>query len=238
VPRVLDWNPDDPDTVKVHYDVSAWSFDQRAGLTEALADADIAHVWEDDEVVVPEELEADVDALFERLERILGPFAVALPPDESGLEYELDEWAPADRLALSQALVEAEVPHRWEGMSVVVASDAEETVDEMLDAIEQGTLVLAGAGAAGAPENALSTLFTAADRLARDPEDGTGSEDLQTLVPALDPQQPPYGVTVTTWAKIVDAATVLSALTDEPEPSSSDVIGAAQQLRSLVRQYV
>jgi hypothetical protein len=182
VPRVLDWNPDDPDTVKVHYDVSAWSFDQRAGLTEALADADIAHVWEDDEVVVPEELEADVDALFERLERILGPFAVALPPDESGLEYELDEWAPADRLALSQALVEAEVPHRWEGMSVVVASDAEETVDEMLDAIEQGTLVLAGAGAAGAPENALSTLFTAADRLARDPQNGTGSEDLQTLV--------------------------------------------------------
>jgi hypothetical protein len=49
---VLDWNPNDPDTVKVHYDVSAWSLDQRAELSEALAEADLAHVWEGDEVVV------------------------------------------------------------------------------------------------------------------------------------------------------------------------------------------
>ena len=81
---VLDWNPNDPDTVKVHYDVSAWSLDQRAELTEALAEADIAHVWEGDEVVVPEELEADADELFARLEELLGPFAVALDDDDAG----------------------------------------------------------------------------------------------------------------------------------------------------------
>ena len=74
------------------------------------------------------------------------------PTDEPGVQYELDEWPPADRQALTQALIEGEVPHRWEGMTVVVAADAEATVDELLDAIEQGTLVLAGAeGAAGAP---------------------------------------------------------------------------------------
>ena len=141
---MLDWNPNDPDTVKVHYDVSVWSLDQRAELAEALADAEIAHVWEGDEVVVPEELESEVDELFARLEQLLGPFAVTLATDEPGVQYELDEWPPADRQALTQALVEGEVPHRWEGMTVVVAADAETTVDELLDAIEQGTLVLAG----------------------------------------------------------------------------------------------
>jgi hypothetical protein len=236
---VLDWDPNDPDAVKIHYDVSAWSLDQRAELTEALAESEIAHVWEGDEVVVPEELEPEVDELFARLEELLGPFAVPLGAEEHGVEYQLDEWPPADRQALTQALIEAEVPHRWEGTTVVVATDAEETVDELLDAIEQGTLVLTGSGgAAGAPVEALSTLFTSADRLARDPDDRGGSDELRALVPMLDPMQPPYGVSVSTWAKILDSAGALAELVDEEEPSSSDVIGTAQELRSLVRQYV
>jgi hypothetical protein len=236
---VLDWDPNDPDAVKVHYDVSAWSLDQRAELTEALAESDIAHVWEGEEIVVPEELEGEVDELFARLEELLGPFAVPLGAEEHGVEYQLDEWPPADRQALTQALIEAEIPHRWEGTTVVVATDAEETVDELLDAIEQGTLVLTGGdGASGAPEAALSTLFTSADRLARDPDDRTGSDDLRALLPALDPMQPPYGVSVNTWAKILDTAGALAELVDEEELPSSDIIGRAQELRSLVRQYV
>jgi hypothetical protein len=236
---VLDWDPNDPDAVKVHYDVSAWSLDQRAELTEALAESDIAHVWEGDEVVVPEALEAEADELFARLEELLGPFALPLAAEEHGVEYQLDEWPPADRQALTQALIEGEIPHRWEGTTVVVVTDAEATVDELLDAIEQGTLVLAGAdGATGAPPEALSTLFTSADRLARDPDDHAGSDGLRALVPTLDPMQPPYGVSVNTWAKILDAAGALVELVDEEEPSSSDVIGTAQELRSLVRQYV
>jgi len=54
----------------------------------------------------------------------------------------------------------------------------------------------------------------------------------------LDPLQPPYGVSVNTWAKIVEAAGTLAELVDEDEPSSSEIIGQAQELRSLVRQYV
>jgi hypothetical protein len=238
VRNVLDWNPNDPDTVKVHYDVSTWTTDQRAELTEALAEGEIAHVWEGDEVVVPEELEGEVDELFSRLEELLGPFPVPLVEDDKGVEYELDEWPPADRQALTQALIESEIPHRWEGAKVVVATDAEEAVDELLDAIEQGTLVLTGTTGEGPPENTLSTLFTSADRLARNPEDGTGSDDLRALLPQLDPAQPPYGVSVNTWARIVDAAGALVELVDEPELPSSDVIGTAQELRSLVRQYV
>jgi len=235
---VLDWNPDDPDTVKVHYDVSGWSLDQRAELSEALAEAALAHVWEADEVVVPDELEADVDALFERLEELLGPFAIALPADEEGVEFGLDEWPSADRQTLTQALIEGEIPHRWDGTTVSVAAEAEAAVDTLLDEIEQGTLVLTGATAPAAPEGALSDLFTAADRLAKDPEDTTGRDDLRELVTTLDRAVPPYGMSTGTWAGVVDSSAALVELVDDDSTSASDVIGAAQDLRSKVRQHV
>jgi hypothetical protein len=234
---VLEWNPNDPDTVKVHYDVSGWSIDQRAELSEALAEADLAHVWEGEEVVVPEELEAEVDALFERLEAVLGPFPVPLDPEDPGVEYGLDEWPAPDRQTLAQALVESEIPHRWDGSMLIVATDAEASVDDLLDGIEQGTVVVAGVDG-GAPDGALDTLFAAADRLARDPDDRTGREDLSDLVPRLAPAAPPYGMSVATWARIIDAGHAVTDLTDDEASSSSDIIGAAQELRSLVRQYV
>ncbi len=202
---MLDWDPNDPETVKVHYDVSGWSIDQRAELTEAFAEAEIAHVWDGDEVVVPEELEEQVDEVFARLEELLGPFPVALAADDPGVEFGLDEWPEADRRTLTEALVEAEVPHRWDGTTVVVATDAESTVDELLDAIEQGTLVL-GDTASEAPDGALDTLFSSSDRLAKDPDDHTGREEISELAPRLDPAQPPYGVSVGAWAKTVEAA--------------------------------
>ena len=234
---VLEWNPNDPDTVKVHYDVSGWSIDQRAELSEALAEADLAHVWEDEEVVVPEELEADVDALFARLEEVLGPFPVPLDPDDPGVEYGLDEWPAPDRQSLAQALIDAEIPHRWDGPMLVTATDAEASVDELLDAVEQGTLVVAGVDG-GAPDGALDALFSSSDRLARDPDDRAGRGDLSDLVPRLAAPAPPYGVSVATWARIVDAAQALTDLTDDETSTSSDIIGAAQDLRSMVRQYV
>lgn len=235
---MLDWNPDDPDTVKVHYDVSGWSIDQRAELSEALAEHELAHVWDGDEVVVPEELEGAADTLFAELEEALGPFAVALADDEAAVEYGLDEWPSGDRQTLTQALIEAEIPHRWVDATVHVAADAESTVDELLDGIEQGTLVLAGGGGDVAPDGTLSTLFTSADRLAKDPEDHVGADNLRELMPLLAKHAPPYGVAANTWVRTLTAADALVAFVDEDSTSASDIIGAAQELRGLVRQYV
>lgn len=236
---MLDWNPNDPDTVKVHYDVSGWSIDQRAELSEALAEEDLAHVWDGDELIVPEELEADVDAMFERLEAALGPFTVPLDPDDDGVEYGLDEWPPADRATLAEALREAGIPHRWDGPTLIAATIAEPDVDGLLDQIEQGTLVLAGAGDdAVAPEDALSTLFSASDRLAKDPEDEGGRQDLLDMADRLDRAKPAYGIAVGAWSKTMDAVDGLVTLIGSPDASGSDVIGAAQALRSRVREFV
>jgi len=239
VARVSEWDPNDPEAVKVHYDVTSWSVDQRAELSEALAEAELAHVWDGDELVVPEEAEAEVDALFERLEELLGPFAVPLDPDDGGVEFGLDEWPAADRQTLAQALVEVAVPHRWDRTTVIVATDREAEVDELLDAVEQGTLVLAGGiPESGPPDGALSKLFAAADRLARDPDDRTGGDELRDLVPQLDRKQPPYGLAGVTWAGAVEEAQRLLALVDDDAAGASDVIGTAQSLRTMVREYV
>ena len=152
----MDWDPNDPDTVNVLYDVSAWSLDQRAELAAAFADAGHPHAWEGDELVVPEEIEDAVDELFDRLERELGPFPVGLAGDLPSTEFGLDEWPPADIELLQQALLEAEIPHRWDGSTLHVAPDAEHVVDDLLDAIEAGDLATLGDEAGGAPEGALN----------------------------------------------------------------------------------
>ena len=116
---------------------------------------------------------------------------------------------------------------------MVVATDAETTVDELLDAIEQGTLVLAGGpGGDDAPEGALDTLFTSADRLARDPDDRRRPRRADRACRQLEPNAPPYGVSVGAWAKAVDAASELADLIDDTDSTSSDIIGAAQTLRA------
>ena len=233
----FDWDPNDPDAVKVHDDVSGWPLDDRAELTSELAELGYPHLWEGEELVVPEELEAEVDALFERLESELGPFPVPLALDAESTEFGLDEWPAADLDVLKAALVEAEIPHRWAGATVFVARDAEDAVDDLLDAIERGDLADTD-DAGGPPEGALQRLFTLADRLARDPTDVAGRDDLFELAPVLDPRQAPYGVAVRSWSKIVAAAEVLHGDFESGVHDPSDVIGHAQELRTVARPFV
>jgi hypothetical protein len=244
----IDFDPNDPDVVKVHYDVSAWTFDQRAELSEALAEAEVPHAWDEDELVVPEVVEDDVDAMFEQLERLLGPFPILLDDDAESTEFGLDEWSDNDRAVLTDALVESEVPHRWDGTTVIVAADAEHAVDDLLDAIEAGELVVADdAGGAAPPEGALSTIFLAADRLAKDPLDAKARTELIELHGLLDPKAPPYGLAHRPWAGAVEGVgrIIDVVMTDASQPGAadvdevaSDVIGLAQDLRSLLRPYV
>jgi hypothetical protein len=234
----IDWDPNDPDAVNVLYDVSAWSFDQRAELAAAFAEAGHPHAWEGDELVVPEEIEDAVDDLFDQLERELGPFPVGIAAEVPSTEFGLDEWPPADIEVLKAALVEAEIPHRWDGSTLHVDPDAEHVVDDLLDAIESGDLATLGDVVGGPPEGALNLLFTAADRLARDPGDATARNELFALAPLLDGRQPPFGVTVRVWSHAVTAAQTLVDDFHAAEHDPSDVIGHAQDLRTIVRPYV
>jgi hypothetical protein len=236
----FDFDPNDPDQVKVHYNLTGWSFEQRAELAETLAERGVPHVWEGDELVVPEQIEADVDVLFDELEREIGPFPVPLLDDEGEgegvTEFELDEWPATDIDVLQQSLIEAEIPHRWSGRTLLVASDAEHTVDELLDAIESGEAASLDESAE-APDGALQDLYVLADRLTRDPTDASARSSLATLVVELSPSAPPFGLAVRAWGVIVEhAARVVAAVDEGSEP---EVISTtADELRTVCRPYV
>jgi hypothetical protein len=250
----IDFDPDDTTIVKVHYDLSAWSFDHRAELAQAMAEGGIPHYWDEDELVVPEVVEETVDAMFERLEAELGPFPVTLGVDEESIEYELDEWTERERSVLTAALIEAEIPHRWDGPAVRVAADAEEDVDRLLDAIEAGELGATGDGADEPPDGVLSDIFLAADRLAKDPFDANARRKIIDLDGLIDAKHPPYQLSPRVWTAAVDEVAAIvdrivadadgEGVTDVPVgddghlQESSDVIGLAQALRSTVRNYV
>lgn len=235
-----DWDPADPNVVKVHYDVRAWTIDQRGELSAALAEAELPHAWEGDEVVVPEHVEAAVDALFEQLEAELGPFPVLLADGEPETEFGLDEWPAADLETLRAALTEAEIPHRWEGTTVFVATEADEAVDDLLDAIERGDIAsfVEDDDQPGAPDGALGDLFSIADRLARDPNDGGARAALFALVDRLDAARPPFGVAVRTWTSVVATAERLVEVFTSDDPDSDAIAETAGELRSITRPFV
>lgn len=251
----IDFDPNDNEIVKVHYDLSAWSFDNRAELAEALAGAGLPHYWDDEELVVPEAVEAATDAMFEQLESELGPFPVGLDADGEAVEYGLDEWSSTDRATLTDALVEAEIPHRWDSTTVSVAADAEEDVDALLDAIEAGELgPVDDGGANEPPEGALSDIFLAADKLAKDPSDAKSRRRLIEMSTIINKKFPPYALPPRVWAQAVEGVSKIverieqdadgDRVDDAPVrddgrlEESSDVIGLAQELRSAIRDFV
>jgi hypothetical protein len=239
----IDFDPFDDAVFKVHYDVTAWNFDQQAELSEAMAEAFIPHGWDGTELVVPETHEERVDVIFERLEQELGPFAIVLEDDAESTEFNLDEWTDADRKVLTESLVDSEVPYRWEGATVVVAADAEDAVDDLLDAIEAGELMSADeSGANEPPEGTLSKMFLAADKLAKDPVDAKSRKQLIELKDIIDKKHPPYALAPRTWVGAVAGVdrivNRIKADADGHGDSDSDVIELAQELRSLLRPYV
>src|SRR6478609_11779190 len=110
-----DWSPDDPDVVRVHYDLSRWSFDQQAELASDLTEAAIPHAWDDNELLVPEEFEIATDAAISLVEERLGiddaalvaadapvgePEPIELGDDVVTTEYGLAAWTDEQRGAV------------------------------------------------------------------------------------------------------------------------------------------
>ena len=232
----VEFDPNDPDQTKVHYNLTGWSFDQRAELAETLAERGVPHTWEGEELVVPEQIEDAVDGLFDELEAEIGPFPVPLLDEDDATEFGLDEWSSADIETLQQSLVDAEIPHVWHGRKLVVARDAENVVDDLLDAIEAGEVASLDEEVE-APDGALHDLFRHADRLARDLTNAGSRTAVLDLVPQLSPDQPPFGLPVGSWRTIVDRARVLVERF-EAGADSDDLTAAADDLRSVCRPWV
>jgi hypothetical protein len=262
-----DWNPNDPEATRVHYDLAAWSFDQQADLASELADADIPHTWEGTELVVPEELEAQADAVITAVEQRLGisydesggltraellsddgemPEPVMLAGDAPTTEYDLGDWPPADREALTRALTRQGHAFRWEGPVLLVHTNDEALVESLLDLVEAGEEVSLEpdvndefAEVDQLPFETLTTFFLAGDRLRRNPLDADGLDQLLAATEVADPAHPPFGVEPRLWTRTCELADELAgALVDDDVPNEETATEVAEELYELLRPFI
>jgi hypothetical protein len=263
---VTDWNPSDPDTAKVFYDLSAWDFDQQAELASALADLEIPHTWEGNELVIPAESEDDVDAVFSELEARLniapageegvedgdsdGEGAEANPAEWSVLEddtpvtdYDLTAWSDLDRSMVTESLDSVGIAYRFLDGVLSVPTSAEDAVDDILDEVEAGEMIPVindGPEGDALPFESLNSFFLAGERLRKDPRDADGLERLLDAIKIANPDRPPRGVELRVWRRSCELAEQLADVL--VEGSENDVIEGAQPvaeaLHDLLRPLV
>lgn len=251
-----DWNPNDPDATRVHYDLANWSFEQMAELAAALADAEIPHAWDGSELIVPESAEEATDDIVAQVEMRLGipgdneeaalREPVALADDAASTEYDLAEWEQSERDLITSHLVARGLPFRWEEDVLLVGTDDEELVDSILDDVENDEGIELPdetdeerAEADQLPFETLTTFFLAGDRLQRNPLDADGLEQLLSATDVADPEHPPYGVDKRLWLRMCELADELAAaLVDGDEPDVVETQAVAAELHDLLRPYV
>lgn len=225
----------------VVYELNEWSRESRRMVQQLLEGADVPYVWEGTNLVVPAPFERQVDEAVEQVEATAVP---PLDPDADKLLYELAEWSEHEVAQLVDALAEADVPYDFdvEGNLVVLAEDEQE-VERLLDSIEFPDALDVDEGGEdddGGPEpqEVLSDLFVAADRLAHHARDHEGVLGFIAAADAIGALRLPFGFEPTVWKRIVEGATELNgALQDDAVPDE-EVEEKAAAYRTLLRDYV
>ncbi len=244
-----------PEIDQLVYELASWTLDQRTEVAEVMAESGIPHAWEGDELFVHVQFEDYVDALLEPIEHGAGwvPTAgVAALPEGELTEYDLADWTPGAREAVSEQLAAAEVAFGWDGTALLVAVADEEVVDDLLDELEEsGALDDADDRDADdddeTPGEVLEMLFLAADRLRKNSLDGEGLSGLAGAMAMTDASRPPFGVDPLVWRRITALADELVAaetgeddgddeVTDDHDPDASQALAA--ELRELLRPFV
>ncbi len=174
------------------------------------------------------------------------PWPSSLPIDADEVRYDLSDWEPLHRAALTDVLRDDGIAYRFEsGLVLVVAATDEERVDDALEELDAPTeeeLALAESDdeeqieSDEAAMEALGVLYTTADRLVRQPDSSHAAEEFDEAAAIVTSGAPPWGFDDGIWTRIGEAATALRE--DLAAGTLGDVILAAETLRDLVRGHI
>ncbi len=131
-----EWNPKDEQALSTRYDLTDWSVDERADVVGALAQAEVPHQWDGDELVVPQEQEETVEDILDELEEQMDANDDEETADDNITEYELEEWTEGERKQLCDMLDNLDIGYRWDGTVLLVPIGVEAVVDSCLDSID------------------------------------------------------------------------------------------------------
>lgn len=175
------------------------------------------------------------------------PLMLARSSAEEEVQYDLLEWEMGERCAATTALLNVDIPYRWEAdLVLVVPAVAEDEVDLLLDNLEElegteddGDDPESDDTADGGEEAqaAMGDLFVAADRLQHDPDDDRMAADAMEAATTVAACSPPYGIERPVWKQIQGLAETLA--TDLEEAADEDTVAAdARALREYLRDLV
>ncbi len=174
------------------------------------------------------------------------PLMLVVGNDDDEVQYDLAEWEPGERSAATAALLEVDIPYRWEqNLVLVVPAVAEDEVDRLLDELDEVEALDADDAAADEDDGdggaeaqaAMSELFVAADKLQHDPTDARMVADALEAEIIVADSLPPYGVERPVWRRIQAlAATLAEDLQDavDTETVAADARALREYLRDLV----
>jgi len=228
----------------------AYEFDEleshaRLVIDELFWSNGVAHAWDGTTLIVRPEDEEDADRLIDEADR-----DAFLDSDAEQVSYELGDWDDTRRAQLTEMLVGASIEHAWdEHGELVVLEDDEERVDAIIDAIEFPEALevddaeeVAAEEALAAdgldPQDVLSELFVAADRLMHDPVDHEGVLSLVDASRLAESLPLPYGFAPAVWNDLVAQARNLRSELEKDDVDDEEIIEHATKLRSTLRNYV
>jgi len=232
------------DEEQVGYEFEELEPMQRLAIDELFAGSGIAHAWDGTSLVVREEDEDQADRLIDEADE-----KAFLDSAAEQLSYDLSDWEDDRRAELAQALESAGIEHAWDEHGELVVLDSDEArVDAIVDAIEypdqlevddEAELEAEEALAAEGhdPQDVLSELFVAADRLMHDPLDHEGVLSLVDAARMAETLPLPYGFAPAVWNDLlVQVKRLQSSL--EGEVDDDSVIEQATALRASLRNFV
>jgi hypothetical protein len=172
------------------------------------------------------------------------PLMLAKGNDEGEVDYDLGEWQVGERSAATSALLEVDIPYRWEqDFVLVVPAVAEDEVDLLLDELEEVEELdeadesdVADGGAEA--QEAMGDLFVAADRLQHDPLDDRMAADVLVAAGSVGVSAPPYGIERPVWRRIQELAATLAGDLEEEAVDEDTVAADARALRDYLRDLV
>lgn len=218
---------------------------QRVAVDDLFAGNGIAHAWDGTSLVVREEDEEEADRLIDDADR-----EAFLDSGAEQVTYDLSDWDDAHRGELAQALESAGIEHAWDENGELVVLDTDENrVDAIVDAIEypdrlevddeaevEAEEALAAAKGVD-PQDVLSELFVASDRLMHDPLDHEGVLSLVDAARMAESLPLPYGFAPAVWNDLlIQVKRLQSSL--EGEVDDDSVIEQATALRASLRNFV
>ena len=229
----------DESEAQIAYELHEWSADGRLAIDTLLADSRVVHGWQGPTLIVREADEAEVDRLVESAEQATLP---TLDPDDDLIAYSLERHDDDSRERLWPMLELAGVAFEIDETGELLVNAADErTVDDVFERLAAGPddTDQFGPGVDGVdPNDVVSELFLAADRLRRGIGDGRAVVAFRSVAELATAIELPFGFQPRFWRTVLDSTGELVAFLEDDLVEDEAIAEAAARLRQQLREVV